>query len=291
MKPLFSIVIPTYNRGYILWKTMQSVQKQTYPHWELIIVDDGSFDDTEKVVAQFQSDPRIIYLKTPNGKTPRARNIGMQKARGEFIAYLDSDDIIYENFLSTVQEMFAKYPEKVFAIPNYNFRAELYNEKYQLIDFTEMVLRQTNNVTLQDIFYWKVKCAFGTGLVHRREVLKKGITWDESLKYFDDWDFVLQLGTAFPEGFLHIPYVLYEYRQRFGTDGTCSQMSYANFADGFDTIYQKHKDAPLMKGQPWHPAQIEKYNRKQKEFEEGKIPSSVYNYFPDFGKRKKSKIK
>jgi len=287
MKPLFSIVIPTYNRGYILWKTIQSVQKQIYPNWELLIIDDGSIDDTKKVVAQFQQDPRILYFPIKNGGTAHARNVGLQKAKGEIVSYLDSDDIIYENFLSTAVEVFTKYPNKIFAIPNYNFRAEIYDENYHLVDFTEMVLRQTNNVTLKDIFHWKVKCAFGTGLLHKREVVKAGIKWDESLKYFDDWDFVLQLGTEFPNGFVHIPYVLYEYRQRFGTDGTCSNMSYGDLADGFGTIYLKHKDSPLMKGQNWYPAQIEKYTKMQKAFEKGEILSSVYRYFPEYGKQKK----
>ena len=58
----FSIIIPTYNRGYILWKTIQSVQNQSWNDWELIVVDDGSTDDTKKVVREFQSDPRIHYF-------------------------------------------------------------------------------------------------------------------------------------------------------------------------------------------------------------------------------------
>src|SRR5579859_75383 len=177
--------------------------------------------------------------------------------------------------------MFVKNPNKIFAIPNYNFRVELYDENYKLIDFTEMDLRQTNNLTLQQIFHWKVKCAYGTGLLHKRSV--SGIKWDESLKLFDDWDFVMQLGTHFPEGFMHIPYVLYEYIQRYGTDGACSNTSYKEFAEGFEAIYQKHKDDPLLKGQEWYPQRIKTYTQLQKKFERGEIASSVYKYFPSYG--------
>src|SRR5580704_19397684 len=94
MKTLFSIIIPTYNRGYILWKTIQSVQKQVYPYWELLIIDDGSTDDTEKVVAEFQQDPRILYEKRKNSGANKARNYGLEKAKGDLIAYLDSDDYL-----------------------------------------------------------------------------------------------------------------------------------------------------------------------------------------------------
>lgn len=282
----FSIILPTYNRGYILWKTIQSVQKQTYPNWELLIIDDGSTDNTQQVVAEFQSDPRITYHKIKNGGVARARNIGMEKATGDIITYLDSDDIFYDNFISTAYEIFSKYPEKVFAIPNYNFRAELYDKNYKLVDFSEMELRQTNDVTLKQIFNWEVKCAFGTGLLHKKEIIKTGIRWDSKLKLFDDWDFALQLGTAFPNGFIHIPFVLYEYIQRYGIDGHVNSTTYAAFAKGFEAIYQKHKHAQFMQNQTWHPRQVSKYVQLQKEFNEGKAAHPVYKYFPEYFKKK-----
>jgi len=285
METLFSIIVPTYNRGYILWKTIQSVQKQIYPHWELLIIDDGSTDDTEKVVNQFYGDSRIKYFKIKHSGVARARNTGLKKAKSKFVAYLDSDDIYYENFLSIVKEMFEKYPEKIFVIPNYNFRIELYDSKYKLIDFTRMEQRQPEDMTLQDIYHWKVKSAFGTGLVHKRSI--KDIKWDESLFYLDDWDFVMQLGNRYPDGFLHIPYVLYEYRQRFGIDGQASLANYKDFGAGFEAIYQKHKKDVLMKGQNWYPRLTQKYKKLQKEFDEGKIPAAVYKYFPKHGKLKR----
>ena len=120
MNPVFSIITPTYNRGYILWKTMQSVQKQQYPYWEMLILDDGSTDNTAQVVAQFQKDPRIRYYKVSKGNANKARNYALKKAKGAYIAYLDSDDTLYENFLSVNLDYFQKYPKTVFTIPNYN---------------------------------------------------------------------------------------------------------------------------------------------------------------------------
>lgn len=287
MQPLFSIIIPTYNRGYILWKTIQTVQKQIYPNWELVIIDDGSTDDTWKVISQFQSDPRITYHKIKNSGVAHARNVGLKHAKGEIIAYLDSDDVLYENFLVTTKEMFEKNPEKMFAVTNYNFRIELYDENYRLIDFTQMGPRQTTSFTLKDIYHWKAKCAYGTGMLHKREVIDHGIKWDESFTHFgDDWDFVMQMGNRYPDGFMYIPAVLYEYHQRFGTDGRAALADYKDYEIGFEMIYQKHKEAPLMDGQSWYPDRIKKYKKLQRELAEGKIPPTLYKYFPHHAKKK-----
>ncbi|HET9930610.1 MAG TPA: glycosyltransferase [Polyangiaceae bacterium] len=88
-----SIVIPTYNRAYCLAATLESLQRQTYPHWEALIIDDGSTDDTEALVASIQSsDPRIRYVRKENGGVSSARNTGIRLADGDWVAFLDSDD-------------------------------------------------------------------------------------------------------------------------------------------------------------------------------------------------------
>jgi glycosyltransferase involved in cell wall biosynthesis len=283
----FSVIIPTYNRGYILWKTIQSVQKQIYPHWELIVVDDGSTDNTRRVVAEFQKDPRIRYIKMKNGGPSKARNAGLQQASGDIITYLDSDDYFYEHCLSVAYEHFKKYSGTVFAVPNYNRRVELYNDDYTLVDFTESFSAQKIDLTVQDVFHWNVKSAFGTGLFHTRQVIKDGIRWDEKIQVFDDWDFFLQLAEKYPDGFLYINYALYEYLQKYGMDGLCSNTTYGDWAKGFEYIYTKHQSAPLMKGQTWYPQRVKKYSQMQKDFESGKVHSAVYKYFPEYFKREK----
>lgn len=87
---LVSVVIPTYNRRYILGSAIQSVLDQTYPSVEVIVVDDGSKDDTESLVRGY--DARVRYLRQDNAGVCAARNLGLKNARGEFVALLDSDD-------------------------------------------------------------------------------------------------------------------------------------------------------------------------------------------------------
>ena len=95
---LFSVIVPTYNRESFIVKTIQSVLNQTYSNFELIIVDDGSTDNTEKVVRRIK-DERIKYYKKENAERGAARNYGTNKAEGDYITFLDSDDLLYSKYL------------------------------------------------------------------------------------------------------------------------------------------------------------------------------------------------
>ena len=95
---LFSVIIPTYNRAGFITKTIESVLNQTYSNFELIIVDDGSTDNTEKVIKCIR-DKRIKYFKKENEERGAARNYGTNKAKGDYITFLDSDDLLYSKYL------------------------------------------------------------------------------------------------------------------------------------------------------------------------------------------------
>ena len=90
-KPFFSIIIPTYNRAHLLPKAIESVLAQKFNNWELIIIDDGSTDDTEKLVRGY-IDSRIVYIYQTNAERSAARNNGISHARADYICFLDSDD-------------------------------------------------------------------------------------------------------------------------------------------------------------------------------------------------------
>jgi glycosyltransferase involved in cell wall biosynthesis len=90
---LVSVVIPTYNRAYCVWRAIDSAARQTHANLEIIVVDDGSSDDTAGVVARrYAADPRVVYLRRENVGVSAARNTGLRAARGDYIALLDSDD-------------------------------------------------------------------------------------------------------------------------------------------------------------------------------------------------------
>lgn len=90
--PLVSIVMPTYNRAGLIAETIESIQQQTYRNWELIIVDDGSVDNTADIIENIHDD-RIRYYKTQHLGMERARKTGLDKSNGELIGFMDSDDL------------------------------------------------------------------------------------------------------------------------------------------------------------------------------------------------------
>jgi glycosyltransferase involved in cell wall biosynthesis len=94
-KPIFfSIIIPTYNRAHMILQTLETAFAQTYPYFEVILVDDGSTDNTENIIKSINH-KNFVYLKKPNEERAVARNTGFNIAKGEYLTLLDSDDFLY----------------------------------------------------------------------------------------------------------------------------------------------------------------------------------------------------
>src|ERR1051325_7839947 len=89
--PLVSVIVPTYNRANLLRETIESVLAQTYPNIELIVVDDGSTDETPELLKQY--DDRLAYIRKQNAGGTAARNTGILAAHGEYLNFLDHDDL------------------------------------------------------------------------------------------------------------------------------------------------------------------------------------------------------
>ena len=98
VKNLISIIIPTYNRGHLINKTLDSIIAQTYTNWECIVVDDGSYDNTDQVLLKYcKKDNRFQYHLRPKERLRggnAARNYGFELSRGEYINWFDSDDLM-----------------------------------------------------------------------------------------------------------------------------------------------------------------------------------------------------
>ena len=108
MKPFFSVVIPTYNCANKIHRAIESVLSQSYSNFEVLVMDDGSTDNTEEIVSSFR-DNRIVYDKDSNfGGPARPRNRGIAIAKGDWICFLDSDDFWKKDFLSNAFEFIKK---------------------------------------------------------------------------------------------------------------------------------------------------------------------------------------
>src|SRR5690349_2860928 len=103
MSETVSIITPTFNSAKYIAETIQSVQKQTYSNWEMIIVDDGSKDTTVGIIQNFMEDDHRIHLIQlhKNSGPAKARNKGIEKAQGDYMTFLDADDIWFPDFIAS----------------------------------------------------------------------------------------------------------------------------------------------------------------------------------------------
>lgn len=175
--PKVSVIIPTYNHADYLAETIQSVLCQTYQNYELVVVDDASRDQTVQIINQFD-DPRIKYIAHTKNRGPAAtRNTGIQAASGEFIAFLDADDLFHPEKLEAHVAFRNKHPE---VDVTYNSRFELnYSSKS-----IRGIVRPPLAVTLSDLV---VGFPFTTSdMVLRREKLFQAGLFEESFVWSEE---------------------------------------------------------------------------------------------------------
>ena len=196
--PLVSVVIPTHNRANMIGRAIESVLSQTYTNFEVIVVSDGSTDNTEKVVNSF-SDHRIILLKHDESRgASAARNTGMRAARGKYIAFLDDDDEWTPNKLELQLPVITNSPPEVGLV--YAWMDYVY--KGNSIKFHAPRLRG-------DVFKEMLdKQAIGgcPTIIIKREVLDIVKGFDEELIYLNDCDFIRRVTKDFHVDF--VPKVL-----------------------------------------------------------------------------------
>lgn len=181
--PTISIVLPTYNRAYIVGQAIESVRTQTYSDWELIIVDDGSTDNTRDVVASFH-DPRIQYLKhETNLGLAASRNTGIRSSRGAYIANLDSDDMWLANMLERTLAAFQDIPSNILVVYSMCER--------KLADGRVALLPEVDgprNGDLHNLFL-KVNVIGMPFALVKKELFEKAGWFDESIPALQDWEF------------------------------------------------------------------------------------------------------
>lgn len=176
---MVSVIIPTYNRGYIIKKSIESILKQTYKNLELIIVDDNSTDDTKAVVEGFQ-DKRVKYVRLETNKGAcYARNLGVKLSSGKYIAFQDSDDVWHEGKLEKQKEFIESHNLDVVGC-----RMAIHLEEGINI-FPRSVELTRENIYLEN--FMSTQLIFG-----KRECFIEE-KFDERLPRFQDWELVIRL--------------------------------------------------------------------------------------------------
>lgn len=195
-----SVVIPAFNSAEWLTESVASALEQTYPPLEVIVVDDGSTDDTEQLASRF---PRSVkYIKQRNSGPAVARNNGIRKSKGDFVAFLDADDRWHPDKLKRQSRLLALRDDIGVVFSNYSpfgdpvpylsgfERSPLFNKlnKAPLGPDSFVLEADVFNALLQDLFCWT-----STLLVRRTAIEAAGL-YDESLRFAaEDWSFCLRL--------------------------------------------------------------------------------------------------
>ena len=183
MNELISVVLPTYNRALDLKKAIDSVLIQTYPHFELIVVDDGSSDETMQMMETIK-DERILFIRQQVNKGAAAsRNTGIRASKGKYVAFLDSDDTWHPDKLEKQYQLLSKSESSVGGCVTY----------YDLIYPNRIINRQ---IPIQKDFYKQslLGCNLSPGstLMFKKECLEKIGLQNESLKRFEDWEWQIR---------------------------------------------------------------------------------------------------
>jgi len=229
-EPKVSVIIPAYNRADSLSAAIESVLCQTYRNLEVVIVDDGSTDNTAEVVAGIK-DPRVRYLRSnTRGGASAARNFGMERQREDYIAFQDSDDVWFPEKLEKQMRLFAQDPE-VDVVYCALWRTEF--------GVRECIPLKDGRHMGGDVFDEMLKgnlVSTATAVVKRKCFDAMGM-FDTSLTSLEDWDLFIRMAASFNFGFINEPLVESMVRQ----DSITADR--VNWYNGYAAVIEKNLGA------------------------------------------------
>lgn len=179
--PLVSVILPTFNRELLVKDAIASVLNQTYQNLELLVVDDGSTDGTESMISKIQ-DPRLVYIRQKNSGRSAARNLAISRARGELIAFIDSDDMFYPNKIELQVSHFLKNPECNMIYTS----AKCVDQNGKTLK-SEFKAKDSGNIYSKISFLKPVTVALPTVML-RKDVFNQIGTFDTKMDRFEDID-------------------------------------------------------------------------------------------------------
>jgi glycosyltransferase involved in cell wall biosynthesis len=189
---LVSVIIPTFNRGYCLAESIRSVLEQSFTDFELIVVDDGSTDNTPEIVCQFQG-VQSIRLEENRGVS-FARNRGLEQARGDWVAFLDSDDLWEKNKLQAQMQWIKHHPDC----------QAVYTDEIWIRNGVRVNPMNKHQKYSGDIFQNCLPLCIvsPSSVLLRTEVLKEVGGFDESMSVCEDYDMWLRIAKRYPFHFI-----------------------------------------------------------------------------------------
>jgi glycosyltransferase involved in cell wall biosynthesis len=201
--PLVSIIIPTYNAADYILVTLKSIFEQTYRNWEIIIIDDGSTDQTSEKIATFLSSNNIFYFFQENQGVAAARNYGISKAKGELIAFLDADDYWMPENLAEKIKMFYKFPETDWVF------SDMYESDGNLENL-QIAPQGTDKDLMNSLLLWENEVIPGTSsnIILKKHCLDH-LRFDVNTSTAADLDFTIRLAHLHKGTRIPLPLIIY----------------------------------------------------------------------------------
>lgn len=236
-----SIVIPTYNCLDYLPKAIGSVLQQTHQDIELIIIDDNSNDGTSIYLASIQ-DHRIVKLSTLGVGAPQARNLGIEKATGEFIAFLDADDFWFPEKIERQLEFHQRYPDMAMSFTNYEHLTEDYEVIVDCFSYwSQFQNRDEQFINIDNPLEFIIENnVIGTSTVMlKADVFSQTDSFNADIKYGEDWELWLRMSENHQIGVLNSVEVGYLMRATSVTQ--TEDLKLRNLAS-IETILQRYQN-------------------------------------------------
>lgn len=231
--PLVSIILPTYNCAAFLHYSIGSILLQTYDSYEIIVIDDGSTDNTKKILNPFIQ--RIKYIRSEQNKgLPTARNIGIRSALGKYIAFIDADDIWLPEKLQTDIEYFKTHSELSMV---YSKHVNI-DEKGRVLDEASKRRLPSGNVFAE--LFSEQNFIITSSVVVRKEVFETTGLFDEQLFNCQDWDMWLRIAFYFKVGGINTPLVKYRHNPHSLSKNRNNVLKYQKII--IDKTYNNFKD-------------------------------------------------
>ena len=231
--PLVSIILPSYNCAAFLPHSIGTILSQTYNSYEIIVIDDGSTDNTKEVLYPFMQ--RIKYIRLEQNKgLPTARNIGIRSAQGKYIAFIDADDLWLPEKLQTDIEYFETHPEVSMV---YSKHINIDEKGDDLNGNTKKQLPSGNIFTQ---LFSEQNFIITSSVVVRKEVFETTGLFDEQLFNCQDWDMWLRIAFHFKVAGINKPLVKYRHNPHSLSKNRNNVLKYQKII--IDKIYNKFKD-------------------------------------------------
>ncbi len=196
--PLISVIIPTYNRAAFVLEAVESVYRQTFQDFELIVVDDGSTDGTAEVLKNYQN--HLIYRYQANQGVSSARNLGLQMASGKWVAFLDSDDLWLPRKLETQVRFFSQNPEAVICQTE-----EIWIRNGRRVNPQKKHRKFSGDIFDPSLLLCLVS---PSAVMIQRDLFDQEGCFDETLPACEDYDLWLRISSRFPVYLIDLPLVV-----------------------------------------------------------------------------------